>query len=110
MTLADKTHRLSELLRASTVPIILADGFQPPFPELSSHLWTQCALHYPEPILPDLVNLLRSFTDEQVQRRMDKCREVYEIWSSGVGARESNLRRERLEVVFKTIWMRLGLD
>ncbi|KAI9012257.1 exostosin family-domain-containing protein [Hyaloraphidium curvatum] len=101
------SYRLSDLLRAGTVPVILADGFVPPLLEASGTLWNRCALHLPESSLPWLVSYLRNFTAEEVQARMDACGELYSVWSGGKG-RRAELRVERFGVAVGVVLARLG--
>ena len=88
--------------------MILADGFQAPFPELSGPLYYQCVFQFPETFLPDLIGFLRSVSVEAVQEKMDACGKLYDVWSAGCGP-SCDIRRERFEAVFRTIGNRIGL-
>jgi hypothetical protein len=87
------TYRLSETIVSGAIPVILSDGFAPPFADRLP--WETLALHVPERALDALPELLEADAPRRAERQAAIAAHQHHFTPSGVRALIADALRRR---------------
>ncbi|KAJ3050385.1 Exostosin-1, partial [Rhizophlyctis rosea] len=94
------SYRFLESLRAGSIPVLLGDGYIPPFGEWID--WTKAAVTIPESRLDMMLPTLRSFSTKQTYAMRRQTRFFYEMYFSS----NAQIARTTLEVLRSRLFPR----
>jgi hypothetical protein len=87
------TYRLSETIVSGAIPVILSDGFAPPFADRLP--WETLALHVPERALDALPELFEADAPRRAERQAAIAAHQHHFTPSGVRALIADALRRR---------------
>mmetsp|Transcript_13018 Transcript_13018/g.22498 ORF Transcript_13018/g.22498 Transcript_13018/m.22498 type:complete len:451 (+) Transcript_13018:43-1395(+) len=70
------SYRLLETMMFGAIPVVLSDECVFPFaPEVN---WSECVIHFPERLVPEMIPRLSKLSPDAVRRRQLKCLDLFE--------------------------------
>jgi Exostosin family len=68
------SYRFTEALNADAIPVVMSYVSLPFEPEVD---WSRCVVRVAEARIPDVPNMLRAMSEEEIHSRRERCRTLY---------------------------------